>query len=196
MPLPLLIPAIGSLASFFGGLFGNDSKQQQQTTPTLDPAYGPLQRMLLEHIQGRLTNPTGLPANYETGGIANINKSYELTNQNTANRLTAAGLSRSPIAGNAIAQSNRARAGDIGNFRANLPLVSQQLQDQDLNLASSLLNFGRGQTSTASGSSGGGVGGGFDSLATMLGYLYGSGKFNKGGGGNGLPGQLQAGTYF
>lgn len=169
MPLPALIPAGLSLFSFLGGLFGNKSEQSQSST--LDPAYGPLQQLLLKHIQSRLTNPSGLPAGYETGGVRDINKSYDLTEQNLGNRLTASGLSSSPIAGNAYGQSQRARAGDIGTFRANLPLVQRQLQDQDLNLASSLLNFGRG--GMVSGSSGGGVGGGFDSLATMLGYLYG-----------------------
>lgn len=191
MPLPLLLPLLGLGASALGGFFGSKSKQAQTstTTPTLDPAYGPLQSLILQNVTKRLSSPTGLPEGYEAGGIKNINNVYDLVNQNLQNSLTSRGLARSPVAGVADEALQTRRAGDIGTFQTSLPLVARNLQDQDLGFATSLLGYGRGSTTTGTGavSAGGGIGGASTNLAGLLGYLLATGAFGKGGG-NGLPG--------
>jgi hypothetical protein len=184
MPLPLLIPLIASAA---GALFGGGLKKKatQTTAPTLDPAYGPLQQRVLQLAQQRLAG-SSLPAGYETGGIKSINSAYDLVHQNLANSLTGRGLATSPVAGAAETAFSGARAGDVGTFRANLPLVERQLQTEDLGLATNLLGQGRGATTTTT--AGGGLAGGFENLSGLLGYLMATGAFKAPGGGNGLPG--------
>jgi hypothetical protein len=99
--------------------------------------------------------------------------------QHLANDLTSRGLSRSPVAGTADEQLQQGRAANIADFQGNIPLVNRQLQNQDLGLAAAFLQGGRGTTGTGQQTSGGGVGGSFDSVAQMLGYLYGKGAFGK-----------------
>ena len=69
--------------------------------------------------------------------------------------------------------------------------MAQQLHSQDMGFASSLLNQGRGTTTTgtgtAAGATGGGLGGAFSDFGTMLGYLIASGAFKKKAGAGGPP---------
>jgi hypothetical protein len=176
MPAAVPIAMLGS--SVIGGALAN--RQQQQTTPTLDPRLQGLQSQVLQMIQGRLSNPTGVPAGYVGGGIRDINASYGAGQTATENALTSRGLGTSPIAGQADLAGQLARAGAIGTFRSNVPLVARQLQNEDLGLAGNLLGQGRGLAST--GQYGGGAGGAAEGLASMLGYLQALGKF---------PGQQQ-----
>lgn len=188
--------AIGGAIGFLGGLIKSKSKQQQQssTLPTLDPAYGPLQQMVLQHVMSRLQNPSGLPAGFESTGIAGINNTYDQAAQGVNNSLVTRGLSTSPVAANTDAVLGRGRAGDINSFRTNLPLIARQLQDADVSQAYDVLGLGRGSTTTgnATNTTGGGAAGGAENLAQIMGFLIGSGKLKIGGsGGNGLPNQTQ-----
>lgn len=193
MPAFLLPLALGG-ASFLGGLFGNrkqtsTSRSTSTTTPTLDPQFSPLQQMLLSSVQSRLANPSSLPASYETQGIADINRNFDLVAQARDNSLAARGLSASPVAGAADAKAGVARAGEIGRFQAQIPLLNREMQTQDLGIASLLLNQGRGSTTstTSTGTQPGNMlGGGLNNLAGMLGFLYGQGMFGGGGASPGL----------
>jgi hypothetical protein len=176
IPWEWIIKAGGGLASLIGGLFGHNSSSTSSTTPTLAPQYSPLEQLVLGRVQARLQNPTGLPAGYATGGIRQINSTYDTIDQTLANRLTERGLASSPVAGAAEAKLQVSRAGDIGTFRANLPLVERQLQNEDLNAAAGLLSQARGSTTSATSTTGGGAAGGFSDLATYIGYLYGTGQ--------------------
>lgn len=187
MPLaaaPVLASIIGGGASLAGGALANRGSQTQtsSTTPTMDPAYAGLQGQVLKMIQDRLTGGS-LPPGYESGGIQNINRSYDLVKQSQANDLTARGLGTSPIAGSVDATRDFRRAGDIGTFQTQLPLVQRQLQNQDLSAASGILGLGRGTTGTSTGTAegGGGAAGAFGSLAQYLGYLINRGTFKGGG---------------
>lgn len=184
--LPLLLPAALSGASFLGGLFGNKGKQMQKgtstTTPTLAPEFRGIQDVLIKNITDRLSRPSALPASYAAGQTSDINHTYDLANQGLANRLSAAGLSTSPIAGAGQRYLAGQRGSEIVRMKQQIPLINRQLQDQDLASALSLMNFGRGETTNSTGEiSGGGsrLGGGISSLASMLGFLYGSGAFGR-----------------
>jgi hypothetical protein len=192
MPLaaPIVAAIIGGGASIAGGALANRGSQQSGTAPTVAPEYKGLQDMVLAMTQKRLQNPIDT-AGYTANGVANINRASDLTRMNTENALAARGLSGSPIAGNAAATAETGRAGQVAGFENSIPLMVDQLQTQRLNDANQVLAGGRGTNYTGESQYGGGAGGAFTNLASMIGYLTGKGVFNKpGGASNGLPGQM------
>lgn len=174
--LPWLVPAAASL---FGGILGNKKQTQTSTsttTPTLDPAYGPIQSMLLQQIQQRMTNPSKLPSGYEAGQISSINNTYNQVGQSLDNRLTARGLGTSPVAGAGAATLEAGRGGDIVRMQQGLPLIERQMQNDDLAQAMQMLGYGRGTTVTSTATTPSNMlGGAATSLSSMLAYLYGKG---------------------
>lgn len=189
-----LAAAAPYIATGLSGLFGmlnNRNKQTSartaSTTPTMDPAYGPLQAMLIQHATQRLANPTSLPANYESNGVNTINRSYDLATQGLNNNLTSRGLSTSPGAGSVLERLTASRAGAVGQFRAGVPLAARELEDRDMASVAQLLNFGRGTTATSTGTDategGGGLAGAGNNMLSMIGFLMGQGLL----GGQGSP---------
>jgi hypothetical protein len=144
--------------------------------PTLDPAYSPLQQLLLQQTIQRLNSQGPDLGGYEASGISNINKGYGLVQQNLENSLTARGLNDSPVAGAGLTRLQMGRAGDITNFQNTIPLLKDQYQRNNLQDAIALLTQGRGSatTGTTATDTGGGWAGAATNLAQMLGYLYGT----------------------
>lgn len=167
---------IGAGLGFLGGLFGHKSNQTQTTTPTMDPAFQGLQGQILGLIQNRLSN-NSLPAGYEGQGIRGINSTFDAIKASQNNNLTARGLGTSPVAAAGQNAIDTARGSQVAQFEENLPLLQRELQTQDLGMAGNLLSLGRGATTTGNATTGGGIGGGFTDLGSMLGYLYGRGAF-------------------
>lgn len=187
--MPAAIPIAMVASSAISGALARkgSSTQTSSTMPQVDPVYGGLRDILLKNATSRLTSG-GLPEGYETGGVRNINHTYDLIGQNQQNSLTARGLGTSPIAGAVDASRNLGRAGQIADFQTNLPLVQRQLQNEDFGMANNLLSHGYGSTSTGTQnySQGGGASGAFSDVGSMLGFLMASGAFKPQG--NGLPG--------
>lgn len=182
MPFPLLLPLLLSGASFAGGLMGRGKqKATSTTTPTLDPAFSGLQNLILPSITSRLQRASALPEGLSEMNTAGINKSYEGARTNLENVLSARGLNTSPIAGAAFGRLEGNRAGDIGRMKTSLPILNEELKRQDLMDALSALSLGRGSKTVQEGGAGGGggIGGGVSSLASMLGFLYGTGAFQR-----------------
>lgn len=165
MPLPLLPIALGG-ASFLGGLFGGGG-------PKLDPKYKQLQSILLPTIMNRLKST---PESIRTGAISDINRTYQNASTGLSNRLSARGLSTSPIAGNAEAHLQSRRAGDIVRV---VPQIEEMYRQNAIQDAMQALQVGYGGASAG----GSRLGGGISGLAQMLGFLYGSGAIGGGGGG-------------
>jgi hypothetical protein len=186
MPLPLAIPLALSAASFFGGMLGNRKKEQTSkfsntTSTSLSPGGNVLNDQLLKMITSRLSAPSALPSGYQEGGIKDINSVFDVINQSKNANLTARGLSDSPVA--AIGTDD-ARGGQIANFTSGLPLVERGLRNEDMNFAQSLFAM-QPRTTTQSGTGtqtqpGNMLGGGFSDLASMIGYLMGTGAFGQG----------------
>ncbi len=173
-------PAIAAAGiSAAAGAFGNKSKQTQ--TAVTSRQYQPLEQLILNSIQGRLSKGGTDLSGYSANGISDINHVYDLVGQRTSNDLTARGLGTSPVAGAVEASGQQARAGGIAQFMNSIPLLQRQLQTEDLGLAGNVLNTGRGIVSTST--SGGGAAGAASGLGSMLGFLIASGAFNKGAGG-------------
>lgn len=173
--MPVTAAVIAAGGSIAGGYLSK--KSSQSTTPTMDPAYGPLQNMVLSSIQNRLNSSPDM-SGFTGSGVADINKTYEGADQNLTNSLTARGLNSSPVAGAGAATLQAGRASDIARFRNSIPLLKDALQRQNLTDATGLLGIGRGVSTTAS--SGGGPAGAAESLAAYLGYLNGKGAFGRG----------------
>ena len=116
-------------------------KQTHESTQTpIEPAeYGPLGDKLREIALKRLQSG-GLPAGYEEGGLDKISDSYRSIQRNLGDRLTARGIGRSPIGGQAMLQSELGRAGDVARFRRELPLLERQLAIQDFALGQGLFD--------------------------------------------------------
>lgn len=204
MPLGALIPLGLAAMSFFSGKkkpapavnrSTSTSSGTTTSTPTTAPEFQGLQNMILPMISKRLSNTSALPAGYAESGMHNINEIFDAAGQSIENDVTSRGLGTSPIASSAMAHHNRGRATELAKFSNTLPMLERQFANEDMDIASRILNMGMGQsTSSTSNSSGtgqaqgegGGVMGGLDNMASMLGWLMGSGAF-KGTGANKMP---------
>lgn len=198
-----LLPAILGGASFLKGAMGGNRNQSNSrssstssgtstSTPTMAAEYSPMMQALISMNTQRLMKPSSLPDSYEQAGIRNINNTYDLAEGGLKNRLAAQGMSRSGMAGSGLGRLSGGRASDIVQFQGTIPMLNRQLQDQDMQNAMQLAQFGRGQTTTGTqtgsqnytGSSGqpGGLTGGTGSLIDALGWMYGAGMLGGGGG--------------
>lgn len=189
MPLPAwLIPAGLSALGLIGGGAKSESNQTQTTTNQLDPAYGPLQSLLLKQTMARLNQPQAMSQSQIASGVGAINDTYRTAQQGIQNR--AASMGQSGGAGElyALGNADMARAGDIGQYRAvTVPGIERDWSNQDLALGQGILGQGRySTTTTGTSTQGGGVAGALGGLGGMLGFLYGQ-KGLPGMGGGGSP---------
>lgn len=187
--MPIGVSIWGPIAaSAVGGWLASRRKgQQTQTstsTPTFDPAFTGLRDQLLKIIGARLQTPINLDP-YQSQGIQDINRNFDLLRQSQSNDLTARGLGTSPVAAAVDAARGVARTGAISRFNNSLPLLQRQLENENFGLASGLLGLGIGRTATGTGfsedESGGGAAGSAENLAAMLGYMSRNGMFRRGG---------------
>lgn len=184
--IPLAISAIGSLVN-------RNKKTTQTTRSVLNPAYSPLQQMLIDNAEKRMRSPTGLPEGYGMARTSDINQTYDAGRQSLENVLSSRGLFRSPVAGSALASHETARIGDIARMKQGLPMLDMELKNQDLANAMRMLSFGTGGSETITGESGSGYGSTFSNVAQMLAFMQGMGMFQRGqGGGTGGGGSLGA----
>lgn len=180
------VPLALAGTSLLGGLLGGGSKQT--TTRTISPEFAGIADFLKNHYMSRLQK--GAP-NLEPGGIAAINDTYRAGRQSLNNRLTSMGLSGSPdMLATGHSSLEASRMGDIGRFRANLPLLQQQYEAQDLSGLMNLMNLGMGQTTTGGANP---LGSGIENLAGMLGFLWGNGAFGGPGSSPGYQNQQRRG---
>lgn len=181
------IPLAMMAASAISGSMKNKNTSTSNSMPSIDPQYKPLQDLILPSITQRLKNPTGLPAGYAENNTRSINDTYAGAQMGLDNRLSARGLSRSPVAGAADTSLANHRAGDISRMKSQIPMLEDEMQRTNLMQALQVLGMGRGQTQIMTGPQGGGVSGGIDGAAQMLGFLYGSGAFGGKGIGQSVP---------
>ena len=179
MPLPFLAPILMTAGSAIAGALSN-KKKTTTTTPEYSAEFSPIKDALISNIMSRLQQPSALPRGYAEGNIRGINQTYTQAGQGLANKLTARGLGQSPIAGQAMTNLALGRAGSIAEMKVGMPMAERTFRNQDLAMGQSILNMGKGVSSTDPGNM---LGGAFTSAADMLAYLYGKGAFNAGGGG-------------
>jgi hypothetical protein len=135
------------------GDYGSTSRtsSEQTTNPFLTAEYGPLGDLMRGVIESRLRSGSGLPAGYEQQGIRAINDTSAGVNTALQDKLTSAGLLGGPAEAVLTANAENSRGRSIADFRSQLPLVSRQLQNEDVNMASMLANlFGKGSRTVGS----------------------------------------------
>ncbi len=159
--------AVSAIASAYAA---HKASTDASSTPTLPANAQGLQDQITALYMNRLKNGS-LPPGYQQTGIAGINQAYAGAQTNENAQLTARGLASSPVAGAVTSKLQTARAGAIGSFNANLPLVQQNLELENLQGAEGALTGQRGQTGSSTTSTGGGVGGALDAAGGMAGYI-------------------------
>jgi hypothetical protein len=184
------LPWVASGVSGLAGALSNKGKTSTQTgtmesttMPFVSDQYKGLEANLLKFLTDRMTQKGDL-GGYETNALRQINRTSGLQAQTLENRLTAMGLSDSPVAAQAAATMEAGRGGQIATLESSLPLIYRQMQDEDyanaLQLFSKTLGSKTTGTSTGTGTQPGNMlAGGFGSAASMLGFLYGKGAFDK-----------------
>jgi hypothetical protein len=140
----------GPQTSTSQGTTSSSGGGSQSMTPTITGNYQGIDSLMRNIMQGRLGNPSSLPAGYASNQARAINQSYEGADQAARNMAASRGLSGEQSY--AIASpANRARAGALADMRGNLPLLERQMQNEDVQLAANLQKmFGTGQDTTSS----------------------------------------------
>ena len=152
------------LKGFFGeggqgaaGLFGpqtttststgtSNTNESFKNNPFVTGEYAPLAGMLRKAYSDRLTRGSSLPLGYAESQARGINASYAGPRAAEANALARRGVSSSATFGS---PTDAARQGAILDLQAKLPLLSRDLQNQDLAAAQALTaQFGVGQEGT------------------------------------------------
>jgi len=173
----------------------NSSTTNSNTTQKIDitnspfftPEFQNLGTMLRERAENRLRAGSALPPGFEASGIRGINESNAGGQQAVINRLVAMGLSGSPgPAAQALTGFETKRAGQLADFRTNLPLLERQMSNEDMQLIQGILQaMGVGTrqkgttttTGTSQTNSHGGSSGSFDPSVLLA-------QANRGSGGS------------
>lgn len=145
----------GNSNSVTNGSFSNqgNTANSSVSNPFVTSEFSPLVGMTKNILERRLAGPDGLPPGFAESAIRGINDSYAGADQSAANAAARFGVS-GPQALALAAPSQRARAGQIADFRANMPLQARSLQNQDIQMAQTLASiFGKGEQSNSMGTS-------------------------------------------
>lgn len=188
--MAVAIPIAMLAASFISGLF---KKKQTQTTtgtnttaPYFDPAFTGVRDKLLQQTMRGLSGGGGaaLASNVTNQRLGAINTAGESAQTGLAARLAAMGIRGGAAAAPTAHLASTQFGQQVGAINQE-PLLAHQFDQEGFQNALQTLGFGRGTTSTGNstttGLSGGGVGGGFSDLGSMLGFLYGQGLIGQGG---------------
>ena len=156
------------LAGLGGYLNNTTGARTGLQAPVIAPEFQGLAGVLRQRALERLQSPIDT-SSLAAQGISGINDVYRGISQANKNNLTARGLATSPVAGVVDANTNLARGGQIASYLNQLPLIQQQLSNNDIAAGGDVLRFGTGSQTTLPGSA---LGGGLSNLAGMFGYLY------------------------
>lgn len=108
------------------------------TTPFVRSGYRGLEGSLQNVLDTRLQSDP-LPAGYAEGGVRDINKTFDSVNGAVMAALASKGLAASPAGANAVRNYEGARGSEISRFLTGLPLVSRELQNQDIGIVAQIL---------------------------------------------------------
>jgi hypothetical protein len=143
--VPGILMGISGLAGLFGGRPKTTTMESTKTgsmDQTNMPVFSQEQLEVLKRLMPALFSRINGPdlGGYETQGMANINKGYNVRNKALQNVMAARGLMNSPLAGSVMAGSEAGRIGDIVNFRNTIPEKRWGMQGEALGQLGSLFN--------------------------------------------------------
>lgn len=172
----------GSLLS--GILQNRGRRATSRTTPTFDPAFSPLKRMLMQRMQSRLGQKSQLAQGVGNQQIRNTNQVFDNLGAAQRDRLASAGQ----LGGN-VEQAGRtgldiARGGAISGVLNELPMIEDDMDRKNEMSGMQLLSMGRGQKTEGEQPAdlAGGIGAGLDDFGGFLGTMF----ANKGKDPNGM----------
>lgn len=128
----------GSTSSRGGGTYSN--------RPQITQEYQPLDELMRGIMTGRLTGGSSLPQGYASSAARGINESFAGADAAARNLAARRGLSGEQTYAVASPAAS-ARAGQLADMRAQLPLLERQMQNEDISMTQGLQSaFGRGET--------------------------------------------------
>ncbi len=107
-----------------------------------------LQSRLLGYSSGLMSDPSSGLAPMKTNAQENINRRYAGAPTAVSAQLARRGLGSSGAAGGALFGLESSRLGDMSNLESNFASLTSQRQMQGAGLGESLLQLGRGTTTT------------------------------------------------
>lgn len=206
--IPAILGGIGAAAGIFGQKpqkqateqTTNQSQQSNASTsgssqPLYDDQQLAIRNQIFQTLLSRLNQDPSL-SGYTSTGLQNINRAGDLRRQALENVLAQRGLSSSPTAARAIANTESNRISDAVNFQNQIPLLADSLNRQrvgDLSSFFTSLPVGQqtqGQSNQSSSgtahtvgngalSGGSPIAGGLLGAGSILAGLYGQGAFSR-----------------
>lgn len=127
-----------SSSSRGGGTFSNK--------PQITQEYQPLDELMRGIMTGRLSGGSSLPQGYASSAARGINESFAGADAAARNLAARRGLSGEQTYAVASPAAS-ARAGQLADMRAQLPLLERQMQNEDISMTQGLQSaFGRGES--------------------------------------------------
>src|SRR5674476_106120 len=154
--MPALIPAvIGGGASIAGSLLSGKPKTStstSSTTPTLTPEMQQLMNQLSSYSTGAMQNGGGAAlTTMKNASIDQVNRNYQNVPNQLASQFASRGYGSSGNFGNSLYQTEYQKQGALSGLESQYAQMGLQQQNTGGNLGEQLLNFGKGSTSTGTG---------------------------------------------
>lgn len=113
--------------------------------PADQPEYAGLRDMLISTATNRLgAGSGGLIPGIQATGLQNINRGADLAHQSLQNRLTSRGLGGTAVEGAGLSNLEDRRYGSSNQFlNVDVPRMARDFENQDFDMAASLLGFNR-----------------------------------------------------
>lgn len=125
--------------------FSNRGGSQYSNKPVITEEYQPLDELMRGIMTGRLASGSSLPQGYASSAARGINESFAGTDAAARNLAARRGLSGEQTYAVASPAAS-ARAGQLADMRAKLPLLERQMQNEDIGITQGLQSaFGRGE---------------------------------------------------
>lgn len=186
--LPAAFGATSAAAGALGGTRGARTTSRTSSTRRMfeeDPAYSPLKERLMQLHMDRLNVPADV-SGYRATGVASTNQTYDAIRRALQNRLSASGLSGSPVAGAGEATLEASRGSSLATFLNSLPELQRKWQAEALESAGQFYRSRTPLSETVSGSGetvapGGVASGAASGLLDALGEMFARGLFQPKG---------------
>jgi len=154
--LAALLPAlIGGGASIAGSLLSGKPKTStstSSTTPTMTPEMQQLMDKLSAYSTDSMTNGGGQAlTTMKNNSIDQVNRNYMGAPARLSSQFASRGYGSSGDFGNSLYQTEYQRQGQLSGLESQYAQMGLNQQNTGANLGEQLLNFGKGSTSTGTG---------------------------------------------
>lgn len=145
-----------SYSNWSNNLFNNTSLTRNQqhnqfkSNPFITGEYKGMGDLLRQGMMRRLQSGSALPAGFEAQQLQKINSGFDAAKVAAENRMAETGQTGGPASAAVAEQGELARAAAGNDLRTQIPMLERQLSNEDMNMASLLMDrFGKGQEGTS-----------------------------------------------